>query len=164
MSPAAPLEDLARLVALPSVHDGAHVEACSAAADLTFFLCFCPAKRFEEFTVDVAWSRDGKYPEGLPSYTKDDLLVPHAFRMRLPLFWCDPHAEEFHWRFEPKPSLEDLRLGVGRFDPGARPDPEVVRRKAEELAGDAVAKIVEYAVPHFGEVAARQGVVFPPEV
>ncbi len=28
------IEDLARLVALPSVHDGAHAEACSAAADL----------------------------------------------------------------------------------------------------------------------------------
>ena len=28
------IDDLARLVALPSVHDGAHVEACSAAADL----------------------------------------------------------------------------------------------------------------------------------
>ena len=27
-------EDLARLVALPSVHDGEHAEACSAAADL----------------------------------------------------------------------------------------------------------------------------------
>ena len=34
MSPGAFLEDLARLVALPSVHDGAHAEACSAAADL----------------------------------------------------------------------------------------------------------------------------------
>ena len=34
MSPGAFLEDLAALVALPSVHDGAHAEACSAAADL----------------------------------------------------------------------------------------------------------------------------------
>ncbi|WP_074307447.1 hypothetical protein [Singulisphaera sp. GP187] len=119
--------------------------------------------RFDEFTVEGAWSCDGRLPDHIPLGTpvdypalgiERDQPVENRFRFRLGQLW-DPGADKW-WVLAPSPTLHDhyrrmelLSQGVLEEDP---PIEEAIV-KVEPLVNEVIIRIKLYAVLCFLEIA-----------
>lgn len=150
----------------PDATRGTVVYESALAPDLAFYVFLQPDTRDDRFTVEIAWSRTGRYPFfAMPEVSPD--APPDgrgAFRIRLPRFWTTEPGIDFWWEIRPRPSLADLEREIRNFPAiatGKRPvSPEALAR-VDETAAEAVRRISEYALPFFVRVAHGFGHEWP---
>jgi hypothetical protein len=124
------------------------------AADLSFFLLLQPAEDYDEFTIEVSWSRDGKYPILVSNDSPNEPARQGKMRFRLCHFWT---AEDEWFQVCPRPSEEHLRAyffgGADYYLEG----PEEAAKRVPGLIDEVMRRIREHAVPYFHKIAANLG-------
>lgn len=132
--------------------------------NLTFFILLQPFSRYDQFTVEVAWSEDSEFP--WPSLGKAKIEGAQG-RVRLSRLWSAA-VEAPIWDVAPEEiaavqaDLERLGRGEPQLYP---PDPpvELILPRVRPLVRDAVEKLIQYGVPLFRRVAEHRGLNWPIE-
>lgn len=128
------------------------------APDLAFYVVLVPYRQHDRFTLEGAWTRNGRFPSSIGILEPRDSVVPYLirdeprngdFRFRVPRLW---QAQEFAWDLAPRPSMVDELLKFGRLP--EEPPIEEGLSKVDAMVQDALEKIDEYLVPYFDQVAA----------
>lgn len=115
----------------------------------------------ESFTLEVGWSRVGRWPEYVsPPVNADAATVADEMRFRIGLLWSS--NADYWWDLAPRAStipleeaLKDYQGFLDRFRDQA-PLPEVLS-KVEPMVNDAFRMIREYAIPYLERVAQFAG-------
>lgn len=121
----------------------------AARDDLVFFLLLQFHRREEWFTVEIAWSRHGRWPATEVDRDPDLDSRKDTSRFRAGRLWAPPQ-EDIWWRLAPRVSVEAPL--EGHFV--AVPQDEL-RRRVPAAVDDAVQRLVQHAVPYFTRVAAH---------
>ena len=124
---------------------------------LVFFLVLNIHRTEDAFTFEVAWTKNGKWPEG-------HVPLPHALevdspsgemRLRIGLLWSA--QMDYWWELAPRPSTMGLLPPEGLWEKISNPPPiEEALAKVEPQVSDAMGRIREWALPYFERVAAAQ--------
>jgi len=128
-----------------------------AAPDFVCFLCLeiAPATD-DDFTIEVAWSRKGRYPATVFNVGPNDKpkrrRKPDEMRFRLSGLWT---KEDVWWELAQKISAEDMADAViaGRGF-GLEPVEVVVDRIPQHVA-EAMLVIKQYALPYFDTIRTK---------
>jgi hypothetical protein len=145
---------------------GCRLFGCRAASDLSFYILL-NVVRGERFFIDVAWTRNGRWPRRARLNIPRDLPELGVrrgepedgdFLFRLPLLW---RKDDQSWDVIPELSLEDMARMADSGELDAHYDklyalPDLLPI-ISDLVRDAVDKIEVYAVPYLVEVAKSQG-------
>jgi len=118
--------------------------------------------RADEFTIELGWSRDGRFPfESMLGFPVDfpdrgiykDKPSANGFRFRLVTLW-DPHGNDF-WELVAKPSLDESLRRLDLVSRGIEVDPpvDVVLGEVPRAVEDAIQKIEKYAIPYLAATA-----------
>jgi hypothetical protein len=120
------------------------------------YVCLFPSQKDDAFTVDIAWSRQGRFPRHL------DYLFPHdiprarifasepvdgEYLTRLPYLYSD---RDQWWEVIPRLSVEEILEQQRRQIESGQVEEAPIEaglERIEPLVTDAVNRIVEYGVP-----------------
>ncbi len=131
----------------------------NSTAHPTFFLFLQLSEKRDAFTIELAWSVDGIFPQSegyrIPrnwpelAVNRTDINADR-FRFRLSKLWVKPKYDPW-WEFSPhigvsKASDFSIRASAELDDCG----------KCEQLVSDAMQKILEFGVPYMTEIQSRQ--------
>lgn len=146
------------------------VWALCVSPNLTFFVMLQPFDNEDRFTVEIAWSDDGKFPwrESGPRLCK--IEGPKA-RRRLPRLWFVGQTEPV-WEVIRRRTFEETRARIKAMSRGDRDEVERIDRLTEvpldeamsrvpALVEDAVQKLIDYGLPVFRRVAENRGLTWP---
>lgn len=125
---------------------------CRSIGDkLRLWIALVPNPKAEEFTVEVGWSRLGRFPE-LPA--RPPAFVPTVERVefsrdeyftRLACLWS---KDDYWWSIE---SFDFCDI-MGAISQRASPvTPEAARQKVAPMVEDAIAKLRVYGLPYLDE-------------
>jgi len=131
---------------------------------LTFFILLSIPHDYDKFYVEIAWSKNGKFPwNDYSEFVKVEL--PQC-RERLHRFWSK--EDDTPWSIVPELSHEErMKIIIESDDdddtPLRQPDPPVEEalKRVPPLVEDAVGKVVEYAIPLFKKVAEHRKLKWP---
>lgn len=143
----------------------------NVAPDLTFFVMLqISTKADEEFTLEVAFSSDGRFPDELLAILPFNfaeigtrgLASRPAWRVRLGNLWRQNERDKDYW-WEVTPRLDHHELAqrmkdlvsLGKMN--EMPLEEALAR-VEPAVASAVEKLTEYGMPFLLEVASHRGV------
>jgi hypothetical protein len=157
---------------LPSFHPEKSVAAdslfsCEVAPDLFFYILLFISRKDDRFTIELAWSRHGRFPAELGPMTPRDNPVSKVrkdepndgrFRCRLGDLLTRPH--DHWWVVVPPLSMADFEAELQAMAEGRMPEElpvDVAKSRISELVRDAVRQIAEYGMPYFAEIAASCG-------
>lgn len=146
----------------------------SIAPDLALFIMLqVSTKAYEEFTVEVAFSEDGRYPidslamlpfnfagAGIPG------IASHpAWRVNLGHLWRQRERTlDYWWEVTPRPSDRELAQRLkdlaSRGTMDEMPIEEALKRVGPAVA-NAMGKLGEYGFPFLREVATHRGIALP---
>lgn len=115
----------------------------------------------DSFTLEVGWSRRGRWPEYVsPPVSADEAASAEEMRFRIGLLWSK--SADYWWDLVPRAStvpleevVNDYQGFLDRFQ-AQPPIPEVLSR-VEPIVDDAFRRIREYAMPYFERVAKASG-------
>jgi len=136
---------------------GAPLYRYSVAEDLAFYIYLALAGLHDKFTVEIAWSRDGHFPEPVAFANPRDESKESGLCFRLCLLWNLP---DYWWIVEPSESTARLIQRAREWDYSLPPAEEFLPNIPIAL-DDVFAKIEEYAIPYFQEIAAKRGYRWP---
>ena len=138
--------------------------------DLCVYLVLCIAtpKMGDAFTVECAWTRNGRFPSllGLTimhpcDFPKFGIVCDEPkdgdFLFRIGELW-EPHVDHWWW-VAPRPSFEEINKwsregnfeGEKLFGPPEMPIDEAMKNVVP-CVEDAINRIIEYAVPYFEKI------------
>jgi hypothetical protein len=145
---------------------GCRLYVWKAASDLSFYILL-NIDRGERFSIDLAWTRNGRWPATFLASVPRDIPEKRrkrsdpeggAFRFRLPYLWLDRDHE---WELVPRiPTGAFTRMSAAEILElldETHLDEELLP-KVPPLVGDAIEKLETYALPYFIEVAQELGV------
>jgi hypothetical protein len=144
--------------------------AWGIAPSLTFFVMLQPLDNKDQFTVEIAWSDDGKFPWRELGLRFFKIESPRS-RRRLARLWSKAQIDPV-WEVVRSRTLEESRA---RSQAQSRGDREEVRRldqlidvsveeaiqRVSPLVADAVQKLIDYGLPLFRQVAEQRGIGWP---
>lgn len=120
--------------------------------NLDFYLLLQVHHTEDWFTLELAWTRNGRWPAFamLPG-TPDGEPKNGDLRFRLGRLWADPR-EDVWWQLAPRPPAgADFDAYTKRV-----PVAEALAR-VEPLVEDAVQRLVRYGMPYLAKVSAAHG-------
>jgi hypothetical protein len=130
--------------------------------DLSAFL-FLQIGPQDEFTIECAWSGDGRYPFDIPlgnpldypgAEVRRDRPQEGRFRFRLGNLW--EARRDVWWYLAPRPSLAALQAQLSAVTHGTYQEPPLdeALAKVDPLVDEAISRVRDHAVPYFLRVAA----------
>lgn len=125
-------------------------------------------KQGDSFTIELAWTRNKRFPictdlmfpyDALESGIKRDIPINGDFRFRISELFEKHSNEDFWWEVAPSPTWEEFAkwnreadfTGEKLFGPPVMPLEEAMRN-VRPCVKDAVDKIEKYAMPYFQEI------------
>jgi hypothetical protein len=148
---------------LTGIASGSRVYCCQAAPELSFFLILVPSVMdLDRFTLEGAWSKDGRVPSRLGFLTDQP---DGSLRFRIPSLWEVPHGD-YWWELTETRSTNAMTSE--EFEDWLRNQEQVLKERIEEglrripgCVDEAIERIVKYALPYFDGVAKAQGYLSP---
>lgn len=135
------------------IPDGDRVYAWQLVPDLAFYLALIIDHRWDAFTIEVAWSRDAKWPAyallGMPTDHADMMA-----RLRIASLWGS--KRDFWWHLSREFSLDEIEEATRTLSDLNEPL-ELVLPRVEPMVDDAVSRIIDFALPYFEQTACRFG-------
>jgi hypothetical protein len=115
-----------------------------------FLLLFIDEK-WDNFTFNIAWSEDGKFPMGIQAIDEEPKYGSKIFQ--IVDFWNNPKRDLWWWHLG-KVIPDERALDFSAY---MEPDPPVEESiaKVPEAVADVIAKIKEYVFPYFEKVVAQ---------
>lgn len=143
---------------------GSRLYRWTADEELFCFLLLEISQKSDAFTIEAAYSGDGRFPFDLIGMSPIDIprcdIVKSApvggrFRFRLPMLWV---GKDFWWHLSGRPGPDDISLTefLSADDWETRPLPEYSAEQIGSVVNDAIGKIDEYALPYFTDVSRRR--------
>lgn len=114
---------------------------------VAFFLMLMLSPKRDEFTIELSWSNNGKYPDtpiGLPDYAIQKIQGA----IRITRLWTGPAGSEFWWTVPLGRTLAEHRSD-------SPPGEETLARvndTVQERVTDAISKIREHVLPFIRRV------------
>ena len=111
----------------------------SANKQLLFYVCLQFHRIWDRFTIELAWSSQGRYPGYAPPAEPEDEAPTGEMRFRLSRLWAS--SEDVWW--EPLP--------------GGWANKKELHARIEPVVSDAMEKLVTYGVPYMERVTEQRG-------
>lgn len=131
---------------------------------LTVYLFLALAPNRDEFTIEAAWSRKGRFPTYMLCLSPVD--IPECdivrdeprdgeYRLRLPSLW-PPHRDHW-WKVSDRPDVEDMSLEeLFDLDAALEAPSADVQDFVQERVAEVMELIAEYGIPYFQQVAEQR--------
>ncbi|HEX2972377.1 MAG TPA: hypothetical protein VHP11_08585 [Tepidisphaeraceae bacterium] len=145
------------------VPTGWQVFGLEIASDLAVYIILAIFPGEDRFTIEGAWTRNGRFPADVrllwpKEYPEADVRRDDAyngdFRFRLATLW---QPRDRSWDLVPPPSLQEfIRQQNEMIRHGKLPEEPPIEEalgKVDVLVDDAMAKIDEYLLPYFDQIA-----------
>jgi hypothetical protein len=142
---------------------GWQVFGLEVAPDMAFYVVLAIFPKEDRFAFEGAWTRNGRFPayvgllnpKGFPdAAVRRDEAHSGDFRFRLANLW---QPRDHSWDLVPPPSLQEfMRQQNEMIRHGKLPEEPPIEEalgKVDALVDDALAKIDEYLLPYFDQVA-----------
>jgi hypothetical protein len=145
------------------VPPGWRVFAADAAPDLAFYIVLALHSTRDSFTVEGAWTRNGRFPSLCPllfprsfpdSGFRQDEPRDGDFRFRLSFLW---QPRDYWWDLIPRKTLEDVAreddefLKTGTLPP--EPTLDAALANLGPMLADALRLVTTHLLPYFDEIA-----------
>jgi hypothetical protein len=125
----------------------------TAAPSLSFFIFLFIIPKWDEFSVELAWSEDGRWPSRMIPGSPGDSPKAGALRLALRSFWFRGPGVAPRWRLvERQPINAPVSTWLNEV-----PIEEVLPKVAP-LVQDAIEKIRVYGGPYMEKIAEDHGV------
>jgi hypothetical protein len=146
------------------------VWALRLSTNLTFFVMLQPFDKEDQFTVEVGWSDDDKFPwkeSGLRFFKIEN---PKS-RRRLARLWFTGQTEPV-WEIVRGRTFEETRARIKAMSRGDREEVKRIDKltdvsveeaipRVAPLVEDAVQKLIDFGLPLFRRVAEHRGLTWP---
>jgi hypothetical protein len=144
--------------------------AWEIAPSLTFFVMLQPFEDKDQFTVEIAWSDDGKFPWRELGANLFKIESPRC-RRRLARLWSKSQVDPT-WEIVRSRTFEETSARIKALSRGDREEVQRLDQLVEvsvekaiprvaPLVADAVQKLIDYGLPLFQRVVEQRGLTWP---
>ncbi len=116
----------------------------AAAPGLHVFLALQIHTRTDQFTIELSWSRHGRYPEHLGLLYPRDQPRDGEFRFRLPYLFA---LKDVWWELLPAPALEQILEAVIAGEDSPEESIQAGLERVDSCVKEAIDKIIELGLP-----------------
>ena len=143
-----------REIKTAEIPPGSRLYCWERAPDLSFYLLLLVFPQWDEFTIEVAWSRKGQFPDRTMFCDPDEEPQDGTLGFRLGRLWEVNKGVWWQLTEYPSPAQLERSLLTGQ---DVMPPVEEIMPNVIPMVDDAINRIVEYAVPYFTKVAKKYG-------